>query len=296
MQDNGLDLIHSFVIVAQELSFRRSAEILHIDRSALTRRIKKLEEITGFSLFERTTREVSLTPAGRTFYDNSLDLLQGFSKSVDAARRIAEGKTGRLRIAYMAFASPKFMPLAVARFHREHPDIDVSLRYIGTQRQKVCIAQDEIDIGYMIGPFDHSDFACRLVRSEPLYVVMPPNHPLSRQFKISPQDVCRYDLVLGDLAEWEFYRWRLTDLFGSLGLPFDIKHEASNTLAIIGLVAAGLGITVFPESLAKSLEGTVSVGKIDDEHFKIETVLVWRRLNRSKPLLAFVKAAEALSH
>ena len=57
MQYGGIDLIHSFIIVAQELSFRRSAEILNVDRSALTRRIKKLEEINGFALFERTTRE-----------------------------------------------------------------------------------------------------------------------------------------------------------------------------------------------------------------------------------------------
>lgn len=295
MQYGGIDLIHSFIIVAQELSFRRSAEILNVDRSALTRRIKKLEEINGFALFERTTREVSLTPAGRDFYERSVDLLHEYTQSVDSARKISDGKTGRLRIAYMAFATPKFMPLAVARFQREHPDVDVTLRYIGTQRQKVAIAHNEIDVGYLIGPFDHSDFSCRLIRSEPLYAVMPHNHPLTNKFDITPEDVSRHELILGDLSEWEFYRWRLSEIFASQGLSFKIKHEASNTLALHGLVAAGLGITVFPESLAQTLEGQVTIQKISDPTFRIDTVLAWSRLNRSKVLRDFVQTAEAIT-
>lgn len=294
MRDDGIELIHSFVIVAQELSFRRSAEILNIDRSALTRRIKKLEEINGFPLFERTTREVCLTPAGRTLFDSSIDLLRDYTRATDTARRIAEGKSGRLRIAYMAFAAPKLMPVAVARFQREHPDVDITLRYIGTQRQKVSISHGEIDVGYMIGPFDHSDYACLLVKSEPLYAVMPHNHPLTRKFEITPQDICRHDLILGDLSEWEFYRWRLNELFSSQGLQFHIKQEASNALALIGLVAAGFGITVFPESLAETLAGPVTIHKIAHDDFKVETVLVWNRLNRSRIVSDFVSAAKAV--
>lgn len=295
MHQDGIDLVSSFIIVAQELSFRRSAEILNVDRSALTRRIKKLEEFNGFALFERTTREVSLTPAGLEFYERSVKLLQNYAQSVDAARRISEGKTGRLRIAYMAFAAPKFMPLAVSRFQREHPDIDLSLQYIATQRQKVAIAHNEIDVGYLIGPFDHSDFACRLVKSEPLYLVMPHNHPLSRKFEITPEDICEHDLVLGDLAEWEFYRWRLTEIFASHGLRFKIKHEASNTLALGGLVAAGLGITVFPESLAQTLGESIAIQKIEHHDFKVDTMLVWNRLNRSRTLRDFVEIADPMS-
>ncbi len=295
MRDDGIELLHSFVIVAQELSFRRSAEILNVDRSALTRRIKKLEEINGFPLFERTTREVCLTPAGRELYDSSLDLLRDYTRSIEGARRIAEGKSGRLRIAYMAFAAPKLMPLAVGRFQRQHPDVDITLQYIGTQRQKVAISHNEIDVGYLIGPFDHSDFACKLVKSEPLYAVMPHNHPLSRKFEITPEDVCRHDLILGDLSEWEFFRWRLTELFSAQGLKYRIKQEASNTLALSGLVAAGLGISVFPESLAESLAGPVTISPIAHDDFRMETVLAWNRLNRSRVLAEFVAAADALS-
>ena len=111
----GLELTHSFLVVAEELNFRRSADRLNVDQSALTRRIQKLEHILGFALFERTTREVALTPAGRSFYEQNAALLQAYSNSVKTARLIAEDKTGSLRVAYMAFAATELMPFAVSR-------------------------------------------------------------------------------------------------------------------------------------------------------------------------------------
>lgn len=295
MHHDGIDLVSSFVVVAQELSFRRSAEILNVDRSALTRRIKKLEAINGFALFERTTREVSLTPAGLEFYERSVELLQNYAQTIDAGRRISEGKTGRLKIAYMAFAAPKFMPLAVSRFQRENSDIDVTLQYISTQRQKIAIAHNEIDVGYLIGPVDHIDFACHLIKSEPLYAIMPNNHPLSKKFQITLEDISRHDLILGDLTEWEFFRNQLIELFSAQGIYLNIKLEASNTLALTGLVAAGLGITVLPESLAMSLSYPVEVRKISNTKFNIDTMLVWARSNQNEVVRQFIETAKLLA-
>ncbi len=86
----GLELTQSFLVVAEELNFRRSAERLNVDQSALTRRIQKLEHLLGFALFERTTREVTLTPAGRSFYEGNERLLQTYSRAVKSARLVAE--------------------------------------------------------------------------------------------------------------------------------------------------------------------------------------------------------------
>ncbi|MBN9550449.1 MAG: LysR family transcriptional regulator, partial [Alphaproteobacteria bacterium] len=198
----GLELTHSFLAVAEELSFRRSAERLNVDQSALSRRIQKLEHLLGFALFERTTREVALTPAGRSFYEQNVRLMQTYSNSVKAARLVAEGKTGSLRVAYMAFAATELMPFAVSRYRRLYPHIDVSLRYIRTQGQKVALAHDEVDIGYMIGPFDHSDFHSLLLSEDPLYVVTPRNHRLTRLHEVHPRDLAEEELILGDMIEW----------------------------------------------------------------------------------------------
>ncbi len=287
----GLALTQSFLVAAEELNFRRSAERLGIDQSVLSRRIRKLENALGFALFERTTREVSLTPAGRSLYKDNAALFHGHGKSVEAARRIAEGKTGLLRIGYMAFAAIELMPRAVARFRNLNPDVDVSLRYMRTQGQKLALAEGELDIGFMIGPFDHSDFHSLSLGSEPLQVVMPQGHPLAARSEIPLADLAGEDLLLGEMSEWEAYRWRLSEMFSAAGVPLRVRLEASSTLALLGLVAAGLGITIYPGGITRLLAHGLEARPIADEGFRIETILVWKRMNRAASLRRFVAAA-----
>lgn len=287
----GLDLLHSFLVVADELNFRRSAERLNLDQSALTRRIQKLEQSVGFRLLERTTREVMLTAAGRRFYEDNVPLLRRYAESVEAARGISEGRTGMVRVAYMAFAATELMPHAVARFGRLHPQIDINLRYIRTQGQKLALANDEIDVGYMIGPFDHSDYHTVRLAVDPLYLVAPRNHELMRRDSLRPIDLKDAEFILGDMSEWGEYRWRLSDLFQSNGVAPRIRLEASNTLALIGLVAAGLGVTIYPESLIGILGPEVETRRIEHPDFRSETVLVWKRINRAGPTQRFIEVA-----
>lgn len=289
---SGIENVHSFVTLAQELSFRRAAERLHLDQSALSRRIQKLEATLGFRLLERTTREVRLTQAGRSFYDDNADLLRGYASSIQLARRIAEGKLGALNVGYMAFAATELMPAAVARFRQAHPEVDLKIRYIRTQGQKIALANDEIDLGYMIGPFDHSDYHSLTLSLEPLYVVTPRNHALLRLAVVTPADLAGQDIILGDTHEWEEYRWRLANLFSAEGISLNIAIEASNTLALLGLVAAGLGVTVYPESLIGFLGRSVEVRPIIHPQFRISTILVWKRSNRSRQVREFVEVAK----
>lgn len=291
----GLDLVQSFLTVAEELNFRRSAERLHIDQSALTRRIQRLEDALGFRLLERTTREVTLTQAGQAFYRDNANLVEGYAESVRAARRIAEGKAGRLRIGYMAFAATELMPSAVARFAQRHPHIDLALRYIPTQGQKLALASDEIDAGFLIGPFDHPDHQSVTLADDPLWVVTPRNHDLLHRPRIEPADIAGQDLILGDTRDWSEYRWRLSDMFSAAGIPLRVRLEASNTLAIQGLVAAGLGITIYPESLIGALGRQVEVRPLHAPGFRIRTVLVWKRANRATQLRAFVDVARQVA-
>ncbi len=287
----GLDLTQSFLILAEELNFRRTAQRLAIDQSALTRRIQRLEQSLGFALFERTTREVSLTPAGRAFYDANSGLLLGFASSVKAARRVAEGKAGVLRIAYMAFAALDIMPEAVARFRVVAPHVDIGLTYIRTQGQKLALSEGALDLGYMIGPFDHGEFHSLPVASDPLCVIMRADHPLAAQRNIRPEALAGVPLVLGEMAEWEAYRWRLDEMFAAAGVKPTLALEASSTMALIGLVKAGLGVTIYPGRLSQILGPAFAVRPLAGKRFRIATILVWKRTNRTESLRSFVAIA-----
>lgn len=294
-RDAGLDLVQTFLTLAEDLNFRRAAERLHLDQSALTRRLQKLEHALGFRLFERTTREVVLTQAGRSFYDDNAHLMARYSAAVDAARRIAEGKAGQLRIAYMNFAATELMPSAVARFRRAHPHVDVALRYIRTQGQKLALANDEVDVGYMLGPFDHPDYHAVPLLAEPLCVVTPKSHELLRRVTIQPADLAGQDMIMGEMAEWDEYRGRLDDLFSAEGIRLNVVLEASNTLALSGLVATGLGATILPESLTGFLGRNVEARPIMHPQFRSRTVLVWKRSNRNPQVQAFTAIARTLA-
>ena len=242
---------------------------------------------------DRTTREVLLTPAGQSFYRENAHLLDQYQTSIETARRIAEGKTGMLRVAYMAFAATELMPRTVLHFRSMHPHVEVKLTYMRTQGQKLALANDEIDMGFMIGPFDHPEFDSTLLTSELLYVVTPLEHPLLTKASLRPSDIDGLPLILGDLREWAEFRWRLSDMFNAEGVALNPTLEASNTLALIGLVAAGLGITVYPESLIGYLGQNVAVRPIDHPSFRNQTILTARRGNRSILVKSFFKTAKA---
>ncbi len=290
---SGIENIHSFLVLAEDLNYRQAAARLHLDQSALTRRIQKLETTLGFRLLERTTREVTLTQAGQSFYRDNLQVLRQYDESVIASRRIAEGKAGILRVSYMAFAATGLMPQAVAQFRADHPHVDLSLRYLGTQRQKIALANGETDLGFLVGPFDHVDFHCRTLVTEPLYLVAPKEHALLGHAQLIPARLGDYPVILGDISEWDQYRWHLNQLFSAEGLALDYALEASNTLAILGLVEAGLGVTVLPASLIRALPQGLVARPFESRGFVSETVLAWRRSNRSPQLRDFVKIAIA---
>ena len=96
------------------------------------------------------------------------------------------------------------------------------------------------------------------------------------------------------MAEWGEYRWRLADIFHTVGVPLRVRLEASNTLALIGLVAAELGVTIYPESVAGFLGRNVEVRPIQHPDFRSETILVWKRTNRSGPIRQFVEVVTNL--
>lgn len=289
------NLLRSFLVLGQELNFRRAAERLALDQSALSRRIRKLETDLGFRLFERTTHEVWMTPAGAEFYQGAARLLGDYRSAVDHAGRVAEGRKGRVRVGYMSFAAPRLMPRAVARFEGLYPDVLLELRYLHTQRQKLALTSDEIDIGFLIGPYENPDYHSLTLSRDRLFLLMPASHPLLAQKAIAPEAIAGQRLVLGDLSEWGEYRHRLEDIFGQTGIALRASLEASNTLGLLGLVASGMGVTIYPESLLGLIGSEIRARPIDHPGFTIATVLAWKRINRSLSVRNFADIARQTS-
>jgi LysR family transcriptional regulator, benzoate and cis,cis-muconate-responsive activator of ben and cat genes len=286
--------IEAFNVVATELSFRRAAERLNIDQSALSRRIRQLEALLGYQLIRRTTREVSLSAAGEVFHERTRLLSDQIDTAVQAARVAAEGKAGSLRIGYMSFAAMEVMPRVVRTFTQRYPNIALELQYIRTQGQKIELSRNNIDAGFMLGPFSHPQFETRHLLSEPPIALLSTEHRLATRQSVTLADVVRYLLVLGSLAEWDFFRVFIDDMFSRDGHVVNVRYEASNTLGILGLVSAGLGVSVYSQGIRRFQPRTIVTKPITDCDAKISTLLTWNRAYKTPALLNFVAVAEEL--
>ncbi len=290
-----IDGIQSFLFVAEELSFRRAAERLNLDQSALSRRIKELERRIGARLLQRTTREVRLTEAGQAFYDRNVQLIEALRDSVSLARRTAQGASGRLRVGYMSFAAIADMPRHVRAFRQTFPRVSVELLYHSTQAQKVELARDGLDVGFMIGPFQHPDFNTAQVSQERLVALVPDDHPLAGgPTKLA--ELARLPLVLGTTAQWDFYRQMLDEIFAERNLSMRVEFEASTTTGILGLVAAGLAATIFPESGRLLRSSGIRAVPIEDCDRPIQTVLAWRKTGLSTTARNFLRICGVPGH
>ncbi len=286
--------IAAFNAVATELSFRRAAERLAIDQSALSRRIRQLEETLGYPLLRRTTREVSLTPAGQIFHERTRLIPLEIERAAHAARIAAEGKRGQLRLAYMSFAAIEWMPQAVAAFSREFPDVELELRYLRTQGQKIELARNTIDAGFMLGPFSHPQFETVAVESEPLVAILPIDHRLAIRPQVTLEELAQYPMVLGSMAEWDSFRTFVMDVFAQAGQQIHVRHEASNAMGILGLVGSGQGVSVYSQGIERFQPRTIMTRPIADCPARIETVLAWNRAYRNPALLNFVRTVRRL--
>lgn len=288
----NLDAIQSFLTVAEDLNFRRAAARLNLDQSALSRRIKELEALLGFTLFQRTTREVRLTPAGQAFYDSNQALVDGLRDAVSLARRTADGVSGHLRVGYMSFAAMTVMPERVRAFRELHPNVSMDLLYFRTQAQRIELARRSLDVGFMIGPFHHTDFRTALVSEERLVALIPAGHEAGRCGTATLAALNEAGLVIGTMAQWDVYREMLHGVFAEKGLSMAVSYEASSTMGIFGLVAAGLGITIFPKCVRRMQPACVDIVEITDCDARIQTVLAWRRDELSVAARNFLRVCE----
>lgn len=275
----GLDVVHTFLVLAEELNFRSCALRLNIDQSAVTRRIQKLEHALSVRLLDRTTRKVRLTPAGHVFYKENVRLVAGYDESVRRARRVAQGKAGAIRVGYMTFAGAELVPAHAARFQAARPDVHVTLTYMHSAAQKQALANGEIDIGYVLGRFEHPDFRTRPLEPERLFLVGAQHEALTERTAPRPDEIAEARLVTGDTAEWGDYTHYLEALFSAEGLRMERAFETANIQAQFGLIRAGLGVGIYPEGLARSApQGTIA-RPVANPRFVVAQTIVWNASN-----------------
>jgi len=242
-----LELRHlrSFVAVAEELSFRRAAQRLHIAQPPLSQQIKRLESEIGTLLLRRTSRHVELTDAGVVFLEHARRTLRDADLAVESARRTARGELGWLTVGFVDSAAYELLPPVLRAFRARAPGVRLELREIVTEAQLPALA-DELDVGLVREVEDLSGLRRILLLREPLLAALPIGHPLASRPRVQLAQLAAEPFILFPRASVPRVYDHLVALCRSAGFSPRTAQEAFQYPTMLGLVAAGFGIALVP--------------------------------------------------
>ncbi|MDE1157412.1 MAG: LysR family transcriptional regulator [Neorhizobium sp.] len=252
------------VTVADEGHVTRAAERLGIQQPPLSQQIAKLEAMVGAPLFTRLPRGVELTDAGRIFIERARAILGDVDLAVEAARRHALGEQGRLAIGLTS--SSAFHPLvttAIRALGERSPEVTITLEETNTPDLVAAMHSGLVDVAFIRSPRNQeAGLTISRILEEDMLVALPERHPLAIAAHRSSSPI-----ALSRLANEAFILYRRPTGPGlydgiiaaclSAGFSPNVRHEAPRLLSTLGLVAAGLGISIIPASMAQL--GTMGV-------------------------------------
>lgn len=258
-----------FVKVATELHFGRAAEQLGISQPPLSQQIRLLEQELGVQLFERSSRKVRLTVAGGLFLDEARATLAQADHAIMVTRRAACGEIGELAIGLSA--STLFVPTisdAIRAFRSSHPDVHLVFTELSMPAQRERIAAGGLDIGFVRSsniPFLPDTVIAEQLATDRMFVAMQKGHRLAAQ----DGPIAVAALAGEPLIHYPYDREGFLDdlhrLFSNAGIRPTLALESTEMSTLLGLVAAGLGISVLPGSLRRLEVDTLCYREIGDD-------------------------------
>lgn len=254
-----------FVTVAEELNFSRAAERLHMAQPPLSVQIRALEDELRAKLFERDKRHVSLTQAGRLFLDQARSILAQAEAAKTEARSAASGVLGKLSLGYTASSMfNAVLPRAIRSFQQAYPQVALSYAEMSSLDQLDALRGRALDVAIVRRvdtPIDvkgSADLAIEAWYQTPLVLAMAADHPLAQLPTVRLDQLREMPFIVYPRDDGIGLYWRVMDLCRRAGFRPNIVRQVREASSIIGLVAAGAGVSVVPaDTRCIQLDGVV---------------------------------------
>ncbi|MGW7367415.1 LysR family transcriptional regulator [Streptomyces sp. NPDC054841] len=231
-----------FVVVAEELHFGRAAELLGMAQPPLSRSVRRLEDELGAELFDRSRRQVRLTPAGAVLLEEARELLAREQRTRALVRRARDGDLGTLRAGVPPDTTAAVLGALLTECAERAPGLRVDLQEVTTDEQLRLLASGGLDVGLVHQPVDATDLVVGPEVGVELGVVLPRTSPLARLPEVGLGDLAGHDLVLFPRAAAPGWYDRTLAVCRDAGfVPGRVRH-ARNPEFLIGLVTAGCGV------------------------------------------------------
>ncbi len=264
--------IKTFLCVAEQCSFSKAAVMLGYSQSTVTTQIQQLEQEFGTLLFERIHKTVRLTAAGTEFVGFAQKMLLTADEAKNAMKRLPE-ENGELRIAMAESLCSTFFPDILERYHKEYPNVDLSITTGGTDDIFYMLRHNEADMVYTLDRRIYSpDLVTALEKEEDVYFVASPSYSAAGK-AVTLEELTKYDFILTEKNM--SYRKHLDELMASKSLQIRPFLELGSVEMIRTLVERGIGISFLPCYAVKDSIKNGTLVKIDVSENQIE---VWRQL------------------
>lgn len=262
----------------------------------LSQQIRQLEEELGVRLFYRTKRRVELTDAGRLFWEEAQLALDQARQAMETARRAGRGEIGRLTVGYIGVALYSVVPEIARVFRQRFPKVDFALRELGTVEQVRALLGRQIHVGFVRPPVHDEFLEVAPIFREPLIAVIPTTHALADLPKVPLRDLADEPFIL-------FPRERRPEVYDQIialcrrqGFSPKVIDETTPQEAVVGLVAAGMGVSLVPACLQNLRRPGVAYKALDGPTIALETAIATRKDNSSPVMSGFLEVVSEVVH
>lgn len=273
-----------FVAVAEERNFTRAAARLHIAQPPLSRQVQQLEEDLGVALIEKGSRPLRLTEAGQFFLAHAKPLLDQVRDLKAMTQRVGQLERS-LSIGFVASTLYGQLPEIVRRYRERHPHVEVTLHEMTTVEQLAALKEGRIDVGF--GRLKSEDPSIRriLLREERMVAALPPEHRLAqRAGGVRLAELAGEKLLVYPKAPRPSFADQVLGIFAAANLAPVQVTEVRELQIAMGLVAAGQGISIVPESVQGMHRGHVEYRPIEDKHAFSPILFSVRHMDRAPEL------------
>ena len=266
--------LQHMVVLAEEQHFTRAAQRVNIVQSALSTSIRQLEAELEAALFERSTRQVRLTAAGKVFLNKARIALAAVADARDAVAAVQGLRRGTLSIGAMQ-SLPAFLdlPALIEQFHARHPGIEVRLSQGGSSDLLALVRNGRLDLAFVPVSEPPEDVVTTMIACEALVVVCAPGHPLAGRVNLPMTELKAQPFVDFDL-DWGT-RKLVDRCFMEAGVERHIAFEVSDLETLLELVRRGLGIALLPEAVARSRRPALGIAELAGPELCWELVVAY---------------------
>jgi len=275
--------------VAEERSFSRAANRLHLAQPSLSQQIAKLEKLLGVTLFHRLPQHVELTDAGQRFVQVAqtlVDLSEGLEREM---RSYAVGESGKLMVGSLPITGAYVLPHVISAFTKRFPGVELQLVEDTSSHLEQLLVRGKIDVSLLTMPIGDPSIETIPAINEEIFLALPPQHPLAKRKEIDLAEVADQPFIL--LKEGQGFRTISLRLCELAGFRPRIVFESSNIQTVQSLVSAGMGLSFAPKMIALAPGSAEPPVYVPLTSKPSRTLVVAYRKDRplSKPAEAFVR-------